>query len=40
MSKLAGVGFSEGGHRVRGDGARLGEIKGGIPVPRQDALVE
>ena len=38
-----GVGFSEGGHRVRKDGARLGElaggeIKGGIPVPRTGCL--
>ena len=42
---LSGVGFSEGGHRVRKDGARLsGE---GLPAsqagslsPRQGALVE
>jgi len=37
---LSGVGFAEGGHRVRRDGARLGEIKGGYLFPRQGALVE
>jgi len=42
---FSGVGFSKGGHHVRGDRARLGElaggeIKGGYLSPRQDALVE
>src|SRR6266849_4537631 len=38
MGRLSGVGFSEGGHRVRRDGARLaGE---GYLSPRQGALVE